>query len=153
MMKKLFLLFCFFFTVFCSAQNFTLGDSVFHRNDLLRATSVRYEYGKGRLNPASYPFLDSVLTFLTKHDTLKIEIAVHTDTRTSDASSMRLSKVRANSVRDYLISKGIAAARLTAVGYEGKQPIISKEEISKMKTKSEQEAAHQKNRRTEFRIL
>ncbi|MBT6438294.1 MAG: hypothetical protein HOK72_01225, partial [Flavobacteriales bacterium] len=53
----------------------------------------------------------------------------------------------------YLIEKGIAADRMVAVGYGENKLIFSDEDIAKFKTKEEQEAAHQKNRRTVFSVL
>ena len=57
---------------------------------------------------------------------------------------------------DYLISKGIPGDRMVPVGYGEKEPRGPKfecGEIDKLPTKEEQEAAHQKNRRTQFRVL
>ena len=54
---------------------------------------------------------------------------------------------------DYLISKGIAADRMTAKGYGETKPIINDKQIALLKTPEEKEAAHSKNRRTDFRVL
>ena len=67
---------------------------------------------------------------------------------------MILSQGRAQSCVTYLISKGIAKERLLPTGYGEKKPLISDEEIAKLVPKSpEFEAAHQKNRRTAFRVM
>ena len=54
---------------------------------------------------------------------------------------------------DYLVKQGIAAARLTAKGYGETQTVISDAKIAELKTEKEKEAAHQKNRRTEYKFI
>ena len=54
---------------------------------------------------------------------MKVEVAGHTDSIGTDSYNMGLSLRRANAVRDYLISKGIAAENLTAKGYGESQPV------------------------------
>ena len=56
-------------------------------------------------------------------------------------------------VVDYLIKEGIAADRLVAKGYGETLPKVSDAEIAKLKTTAEQEKAHRKNRRTEYKII
>jgi outer membrane protein OmpA-like peptidoglycan-associated protein len=56
-------------------------------------------------------------------------------------------------VVDYLISKGIAGDRMVAKGYGENRPLISDKEIAALATEEEKEAAHQKNRRSEFKVL
>jgi outer membrane protein OmpA-like peptidoglycan-associated protein len=63
-----------------------------------------------------------------------------------------LSEKRAQASVNYIISKGIDASRLTAVGYGETKLIVSTEKIDKMKRYRDKEVAHQKNRRTEFII-
>jgi peptidoglycan-associated lipoprotein len=54
---------------------------------------------------------------------------------------------------NYLVTKGIDPARMVPKGYGESKLRISDAQIKAMKTKEEQEAAHQQNRRTEFRVL
>lgn len=80
----------------------------------------------------------------------------HTDCRGGDDYNQKLSQRRAQSCVDYLISKGIPAERMKAVGYgEGvpKMEGLECDAISNLSTQEEQEAAHQKNRRTQFIVL
>ncbi len=64
-----------------------------------------------------------------------------------------MSKRRAQAAVKYIIDKGIDPDRITARGYGESQLIISDEDINKLPTETEREAAHQINRRTEFKIL
>jgi peptidoglycan-associated lipoprotein len=82
-----------------------------------------------------------------------IELGSHTDTRGDKKSNDVLSQNRAQSVVDFLISKGIAGDRLVAKGYGENRPLISDADIAKASTDEEKESLHQKNRRTEFKIL
>jgi outer membrane protein OmpA-like peptidoglycan-associated protein len=54
---------------------------------------------------------------------VNIEVAGHTDSKGSDAYNMKLSQQRAEAVRNFLISRGVAADRLTAKGYGESQPV------------------------------
>lgn len=115
--------------------------------------NVFFDLAKATLRPESDIELDKLVRFMENNSNLKIEISGHTDTRGDAKSNMTLSQDRANSVVAYLVSKGIATDRLIAKGYGETKPIIADEQIEKMSTEKEKEAAHQENRRTEYRIL
>lgn len=114
---------------------------------------IEYDFDKATLRPESKKILDDLAAFLELNDNLSVEIASHTDARGSDTYNQRLSQARAKSCVDYLISKGIAADRLVATGYGESKPLILEKDINALPTKEEQEAAHQKNRRTSFRPI
>jgi outer membrane protein OmpA-like peptidoglycan-associated protein len=115
---------------------------------------VEYDFNKYTLRPKSMEILDKIVDILKINDNLSIELSSHTDARGNDDYNMKLSQGRAQSCVDYLISKGIAKSRIQARGYGETKPIIPESEIKKMVDKSpEFEAAHQKNRRTAFRVI
>ena len=60
---------------------------------------------------------------LADEPTLRVEVGGHTDNTGQAAGNIRISQARANAVRTYLISKGIAADRLTAKGYGSSKPL------------------------------
>ena len=115
--------------------------------------------------------LDNLVETLNDNPNVTIELMSHTDSRGTPADNQELSQKRAQSVVDYLISKGIAADRLQAKGYGESQPKVVDEkvkaqndflELEEVLTESFinqldgvelQEKAHQVNRRTEFRVL
>lgn len=109
---------------------------------------IFYELGSARLTPASKKTIDETLLPLLKSKPVSIELSSHTDSRGNDDFNMSLSQQRANSVVNYLVSKGISRSRLAAKGY-GESRLVNRcsngVECS--------EAEHQKNRRTEFRVL
>ena len=80
---------------------------------------INFETNKAVILPASYPELDSAAEIINKYGEhiSTITIEGHTDSRGSDAYNQSLSERRANSVRDYLIGKGVPAEKLKAVGY------------------------------------
>lgn len=115
---------------------------------------VEYDFAKATLRPSSREVLDKIVDLLKLNDNLSIELSSHTDSRGNDAYNLKLSQARAQSCVDYLILKGIPKKRLLAKGYGETRPVIPQSEIDQMPPKSaEFEAAHQKNRRTAFRII
>ena len=112
------------------------------------------EASLGKIN--SKDSLDFLYSTLIDNPTIVIELQAHTDCRGGDDYNQKLSQRRAQSCVDYLISKGIPAERMKAVGYgEAKPKMIGLEceAIADLSTSEEQEAAHQKNRRTQFIVL
>jgi len=106
--------------------------------------NILFDFNKATLRPESYPVLDSIAQVLKENPTVVVEIGGHTDTRGSFRYNLRLSQARANSVREYLIQKGIEPNRLVAKGYGEMRPLVKPERT---------EADYQKNRRVEFRVL
>src|SRR6202165_1492259 len=84
---------------------------------------VTFETGRSALKPDSYTILDIVAASLVANPAIKIEIAGHTDNTGSPATNMRLSQARADAVRAYLASKGVAPDRMVAKGYGPSEPI------------------------------
>lgn len=114
---------------------------------------IEYDLDKATLRPKSKEILDNIVNMLKLNENISIEINSHTDTRGSDVYNMRLSQSRAQSCVDYLISKGIAKDRLIPKGYGETKPLVSDAEINAISNKDEQEAQHQRNRRTAFRVV
>jgi outer membrane protein OmpA-like peptidoglycan-associated protein len=96
--------------------------------------------------------LDKLVTLLEDNPEIKIELSSHTDSRQTAAYNDDLSKRRAQSAVNYIVSKGVEENRLIARGYGESQLLISDEEIEKLPTEEAQEQAHQRNRRTEFKV-
>ncbi|NOU58898.1 OmpA family protein [Marinifilum caeruleilacunae] len=109
---------------------------------------IYYELGSARLTPDSKKTIDKILLPILNEKPVKIEIMAHTDSRGNDDYNMALSQQRANAVVNYLVTQGIERNRLTAKGY-GETRLINR--CANGVDCSEEE--HQKNRRTEFRIV
>jgi outer membrane protein OmpA-like peptidoglycan-associated protein len=104
--------------------------------------NIFYETDKYALQPSSFPELDQLVTFLKNNPGITVEISGHTDDVGSDDYNLELSERRAESVVNYLVSKGIDASRLTYKGYGESLPVAS----------NETEYGRAKNRRTEIKI-
>jgi len=86
---------------------------------------VSFWEGSDQLMPESYPALDMVYQSLAYYTDLRVEIAGHTDNVGDEDANKSLSMKRARSVLNYLVSKGIPKARMTARGYGMERPVAS----------------------------
>ncbi|MEO7985473.1 MAG: OmpA family protein, partial [Gemmatimonadales bacterium] len=86
---------------------------------------VNFETGKSELTPESQTILDGVAESLVANAGINVRVSGHTDNTGSAALNKRLSQARAESVRAYLTEKGVAADRLTAMGFGPSKPIAS----------------------------
>jgi outer membrane protein OmpA-like peptidoglycan-associated protein/tetratricopeptide (TPR) repeat protein len=105
--------------------------------------NIFFDFNKSTLRPESNSELENLLTLLNENPKLNIEISGHTDNVGSAAYNKKLGESRAQAVVTYLVSKGIAKARLTFAGYGFDQPIAP----------NDTEEGRQLNRRTEFKVL
>jgi len=86
---------------------------------------IHFELGSHRLSPRSHGVLNQLAAYLEgSPDIRHLRIEGHTDDIGDDAANQALSERRAQSVRDYLVSQGIAAERLSAVGYGVTRPLV-----------------------------
>lgn len=132
--------------------------------------NIFYEFNKANLLPESAVALDSLVLLLNENPNITIELSAHTDYRGTDEYNKTLSQRRAESCVKYLIAHGIAADRLTPVGYGEERPKVIRKKVAErypwlkendalteefiLKLKPEQqETANTLNRRTEFRVL
>jgi outer membrane protein OmpA-like peptidoglycan-associated protein len=86
---------------------------------------VNFETGKSTLTPESEAILNGVAESLVANDSIRVQVTGHTDNTGSLALNRRLSRARADAVRTYLVSRGVAEDRLTARGFGPDQPVAS----------------------------
>lgn len=103
---------------------------------------ITFDFDSARLTTNAQRLMENAVAFLRSDSSARVTIAGHTDNRGSDSYNLKLSRDRANEVRDYLIGYGIEANRLQAVGYGETRPVAS----------NDNEAGREVNRRVEFRI-
>ena len=138
-------------------KTFSLKSSVelqkLNKGAEIELKNIFYTYNSYDLLPDSYIELNKLVELFQKNPNLRVELSSHTDSRGSTESNLILSQKRSNAVVEYLLKYGIQPERLLPKGYGESNPVVSDQTISKLKTKAAQEAAHAKNRRTEFVVL
>jgi outer membrane protein OmpA-like peptidoglycan-associated protein len=120
-----------------------LSDEQFIRLDM-----VLYNFDKYFLRPEGKVELDKLVAYMNAHPKYRVELSSHTDSRGSDKYNMKLSKNRAKSCVDYIISKGISKKMITAQGY-GETRHVNNCANGVPCTKEQ----HQANRRTELKLF
>ena len=142
----------------------SMTDPVLIRN-------VFYEFDSAELTDSSTIALDSLAVLLAENPSVTIELSSHCDYRGRDEYNLRLSQRRAESVVNYLISRGLPAGRLIPVGYgESRPKIVTRRQaeqnpflqvgdtltepfILALPNEEQQEVCNALNRRTEFRVM
>ena len=114
--------------------------------------NIYYDLDRAEIRPDAAIELDKLVTILQDNPEIKIELSSHTDSRQTAAYNDELSKRRAQSAVEYIVSKGVDKERLIARGYGESQLLISDDEINKLPTEEAREQTHQRNRRTEFKV-
>ena len=156
-----------------------IHDSSFVQNVMLQAIpqkpivlpDIYYELAKWDLQPQYEDSLQVLVDIMIDNPKIVIELSSHTDFRGSTPYNDELSQKRAKTAVDYLVSQGIEEGRMVAKGYGETQPRLLNKDfkidgftfkkgtrltekyIWRLQTKRAMEAAHQLNRRTEFRVL
>ena len=119
------------------------------QGDIFRLDNIYYDLGQYFIRPDAAKELESKLVpLLKKYPEMRIEVRSHTDSRSSDVFNVKLSESRARAVLDYLAARGVNIKRIEAKGY-GESELINDCDDSTACN----EAQHQANRRTEFKIL
>lgn len=144
--------------------------------DPIPLPEIRYDLAKWDLKPQYQDSLNGLLATMKKENTIVIELVSHTDFRDETVKNDTLSYKRSKSVVDYLITKGIEGDRMIPIGKGEREPrtllkgysfkdgeykgvtfepgtVLTEAFINSLPSKKQQEAAHQLNRRTEFRII
>lgn len=142
----------------------SMTDPVLIRN-------VFYEFDSAELTEGSATSLDSLTTLLKENPSVTIELSSHCDYRGAEEYNQRLSQKRAESVVNYLVSKGLPAERMIPVGYGESRPKIVTRRIAEqnpflqigdtltetfilaLPEETQQETCNALNRRTEFRVM
>lgn len=91
--------------------------------EVIELQGVSFETGSARLLPESAAVLDDTAATLLKHEDIRAEVGGHTDNTGPRAFNVDLSRQRAETVKNYLVSKGVAEDRLTATGYGPDRPV------------------------------
>ncbi len=122
---------------------YTTNDvSVVDRKFVIRKI-IKFKVGKAELDPESHSLLDQIADVIKQNNVKKLLIAGHTDSSHSEDYNLKLSLDRANSVKRYLVGKGIGSETILTQGYGKRKPRAS----------NATEEGRAINRRVEFFIL
>lgn len=105
--------------------------------------NVYFDVNKANLREASYAELNELADYMKRRKGIRVEIAGHTDNVGTRENNQMLSRRRADRVKQYLVSEGIASGRIEAKGYGEDRPVAG----------NNTEEGRQKNRRTEVHII
>jgi len=108
-----------------------------------RIAGITFEVNKAVIRPESFPVLDEAAKVLGQYKQLEILIEGHTSSEGVRSKNLDLSQRRAESVKNYLVKKGIDAKRLSTQGFGPDRPVAD----------NSTEMGRQQNRRIEFKIL
>ena len=128
---------------------------------VIKLPLIEYKTASSDLQPQYKDSLNYLYDIMTDNPTLIIQLRSHTDHRGSTPANQKLSQRRAQSCVNYLVKeKGINSARIKAIGMGENEPIksvggisLTKQYIDKLKSKEEKDAALQRNRRTDFKVI
>lgn len=121
----------------------TIALNRVREGEFMRMYNVFYDTDSWELLESSLPELEQLLEFLNDNPTVVIEIGGHTDSDGSEEHNQRLSERRAQSVKEFLVKRGIAVKRLFSHGYGETTPVAD----------NLTPAGKRLNRRTEITIL
>jgi outer membrane protein OmpA-like peptidoglycan-associated protein/peroxiredoxin len=116
--------------------------------EMLIVENVYYATGDFKVSEKTATLLNKIAETMKANPALKLNVTSHTDAKGEDASNKELSLKRAKAVQEYLVSKGVDKAKVSATGMgESKTLNRCKNDVSC----SEKE--HELNRRTEFKFV
>jgi OmpA-OmpF porin, OOP family len=105
--------------------------------------NILFDFDKSNINPDSFAVLDEIVEYLATNKGVKMEIQGHTDNKGTAEYNMKLSYKRADSVRKYIVGKGITPDRLKVSGFGFSKPVVPND--------SDENRA--RNRRVEFKPI
>lgn len=123
--------------------DFQLQSVAVEEGQVLSFDNIYFDVNSATIKRESYPVLDEVVDILNANPNAQIRIAGHTDSDGAASYNQTLSEQRAGSVFNYLVSKGIAASRLSTVGRGEDRPVVPN-------TSAANKAM---NRRIEFEVI
>lgn len=114
-----------------------------HVGKVMRLDALIFQLRSAVIAPESYPELNNVADMLHSNPAMVIQLEGHTDTRGDKDLNLKLSQQRVESVRNYLVRRGVAKDRIKVKAFGGTMPL----------SKENTEEAHKLNRRVEARII
>lgn len=114
-----------------------------HVGKVMRLDALVFHQRSAVISPESYAELNTVADMLHQNPNMVIQLEGHTDTRGDKNLNLKLSEDRVESVRNYLVRRGVSKSRIKMKAFGGTQPLSTENT----------EEAHKLNRRVEVRII
>jgi len=92
---------------------------------IISLEGTHFDFDKSTLKPEAIPKLQEAVRIMSENPGIKVNIEGHTDSMGSDEYNMRLSDRRAQAVESFMVTKGVAADRLTPKGYGESRPVAT----------------------------
>lgn len=108
----------------------------------IAAKRIQFETGSATIKAASFAEIDQIVSIMNQYDFTNFDVEGHTDNTGNADKNKTLSQQRADAVKAYIVSKGVAADRLHALGYGIEKPIASNATV----------AGRAQNRRVEIHL-
>lgn len=112
-------------------------------NDRIILMGVNFDFNSSKLKPESYPILYHAAQVMHRNAEITIEVQGYTDNIGSEKINLKISKLRADAVKDYLTARGISENRVSSAGYGQANPIGDNKDA----------AGRAMNRRIEFKVF
>ena len=138
--------------ILLSLESFAHAEERVKENEkgdaMVELDKIFFDFDKSNIREDAAVTLNVLVDLMNKYPSMEVEVSAHTDARGNDQYNLDLSKRRAASTLEYLVSKGIDRNRLKSIGYGEMQPLNKcvKEGIC-------DEKEYDINRRCEFTIL
>jgi OmpA-OmpF porin, OOP family len=110
---------------------------------VMRLDNLIFQVGRAKVSPDSYSELDLLVNMMKENPKMVIQLEGHTDYQGDPKENMKLSQLRVDAVKDYVVSKSIKKDRIKIKAFGGTQPL----------SRDNTPEAHRLNRRVEVRIL
>lgn len=94
-------------------------------NGVVGSGEVLFATASSRIRPEAYPYLDNIAETLKSQTAATVVVGGHTDNQGEESGNRQLSQKRADSVRSYLIARGVPARHLFAQGFGSSQPVAN----------------------------
>lgn len=110
---------------------------------VMRLDNLIFQVGKAKVSPESYSELDLLVNMMKENPKMVIQLEGHTDYQGDPKENMKLSQMRVDAVKNYVVSKSVHKTRIKTKAFGGTQPL----------SRDNTPEAHRLNRRVEVRIL
>ena len=103
---------------------------------------VLFDFDKSNIKPQAATILDRLTAFMSENKASRVNLAGYTDNVGTEAYNQSLSERRVNSVKDYIIKKGVDSSRVSGQGFGESKPIADNKTAD----------GRAKNRRVEIKV-